>query len=358
MGFFWTALAALLLFVVLAYVWMFRTLAWIGHQTQYDAFFKLSLADRIALRKRIQAKARLMRILVTPLVKLGVRAPETEFEGTTVPGICPSVTMDYARHYQPESNDIFVATQMKCGTTWMQQIVFQLLTRGDGEFSDDGYRHMYAISPWIESVGAVRLADAPLIEGRRIIKTHLGTELCPYSNDAKYIYVLRHPAACLASAVDFVDKLLGPMAPQAGDYESWFCSEGMWWGPWADHADGWWRWSTERDNVHFVHYETLLAEPEAEIAKIAEFLAVDLSEDQLASVVDKSGYQYMKDNDHFFEMSAPTPMDVGDANFFVKGSSNRGDDVSEEARQRVLRYCADRLKDAAYPVARFYPDVH
>ncbi|HBG51064.1 MAG TPA: hypothetical protein DDW89_04535, partial [Gammaproteobacteria bacterium] len=50
-------------------------------------------------------------------------------------------------HYQPEAADIFIATQMKCGTTWMQQIVFEILHGGAGDLSDAGYRHMYAVSP-------------------------------------------------------------------------------------------------------------------------------------------------------------------------------------------------------------------
>lgn len=351
------ALAIIAFSILGAYVWMFRTLDWINRRTIRDAFFNLPLAERRALRLQIQKKARWLRLLITPLTKLGIRIPVVEFEGTKVPGNCPKDAMAYARDYQPEDADIFVATQMKCGTTWMQQIVYQIITKGEGGFSDDGHRHMNALSPWIESVGSVSLPDAPLVEGRRIVKTHLGTELCPYSDKAKYIYVVRHPVACLASAKDFVSKLMGPMAPQKNDFEGWFCSDDMWWGTWASHAEGWWQWSQDKDNVLFVHYEQLLEHPESEIQRIAEFLDVELNEQQLANAVEKSSYRYMKENDHYFEMSAPTPMDVGGLSFFVKGSSDRANDVSEEVRQRVNRFCAEELKGARYPVTQFYPDV-
>jgi len=358
MFYFLSFVAAALVVIVFAYLWLFRSLAWIGRQTKYDAFFSLPLAQRRALRRQIEGKARWIRLLVLPMTRLGASIPVVDFEGTKVPGICPPETMAFARDYEPEEGDIFVATQMKCGTTWMQQIVFQILTRGKGEFSDEGYRHMHAISPWIESAGSVRLADAPRIEGKRIIKTHLATRLCPWSDKAKYIYVVRHPAACLASSVDFVSKLMGPMAPQRDDFVGWFCSDDMWWGHWADHAEGWWRWSEEHDNVLFVHYEKLLADPEAEISRIADFLGVDLSDEGMAKVLEKSGYQYMKANDHYFEMSAPTPMDTGDNGFFVKGSSNRGDDISDADRERVLKDAAERLRDGSYPAVDFYPDLY
>jgi hypothetical protein len=35
-------------------------------------------------------------------------------------GVRTTETMQYAKNYKPEPIDVFVATQMKCGTTWMQ----------------------------------------------------------------------------------------------------------------------------------------------------------------------------------------------------------------------------------------------
>jgi hypothetical protein len=114
-------------------------------------------------------------------------------------------------------------------------------------------------SPRIGSRGSVLLENAPLINDRRIVKTHLATDLRPYSSEAKFIYVARHPAACLASAIDFISMLMGVMA----------------------------------------------------LAQIARFPEVELTEEELANAVEKSRYKYMKDNENLFEMSPPTPMTVG-----------------------------------------------
>lgn len=84
-------------------IWLARTMKWIDERTTEDRFFRLPLAER---------------------------TPVTHFEGTKVPGVCTTETMQYAKDYKPEPVDVFVATQMKCGTTWMQQIVQPGLNHG------------------------------------------------------------------------------------------------------------------------------------------------------------------------------------------------------------------------------------
>src|SRR5262245_53111705 len=39
-------------------------------------------------------------------------------------GTCSKESFERADQYQARPEDIFVATQMKCGTTWMQQVVY------------------------------------------------------------------------------------------------------------------------------------------------------------------------------------------------------------------------------------------
>ncbi|MFT5561311.1 MAG: hypothetical protein ACJAYE_002317 [Candidatus Azotimanducaceae bacterium] len=357
MTIFFSFLGLTVLLLAASALWLGRTMKWINERTMEDRFFQLPLAERIELRRKIEKKARIITVMTRPLAKLGLRIPVIDFEGTKVPGVCTNEAMQFARDYKPQKEDVFVATQMKCGTTWMQQIVHQILTKGEGEFSDDGHRHLYTISPWIESRGSVRLENAPLINGRRIVKTHLGTNLCPYSTDAKFIYVVRHPAACLASAIDFVSMLMGPMAPQFNNFCDWFCSDEMWWRSWPEHVEGWWRWSQERDNVLFVHYEELLESPGEKMAEIAQFLGMELSDLEMANAIDKSSYRYMKENENLFEMSPPTPMHVGSKSYFVSGKKDRGKDISKEDHDRVIEFCKKRLEGATYPVAQFYPDV-
>src|SRR5690606_32805969 len=73
------------------------------------------------------------------------------------------------------------------GTTWTQQIVGQLVFKGDPDVE------VHAISPWLDlrvmppDTGALLEAQTH----RRIIKTHLPVDALNMSPKAKYIYIGR-----------------------------------------------------------------------------------------------------------------------------------------------------------------------
>lgn len=349
----------LLIVVVMIAGWFVYTMRWITVRTDKDRYFSLLLNERIALRSVIQSKAKGITAILDVLAKFGFKVPIVEYKGVKVPPVCSVETMAFAHHYEPTSDDIFVATQMKCGTTWMQQIVFEILCRGEGDLTDKGYRHLYAVSPWIESKGSVSLQDAPLVgvEQKRIVKTHLDAGLCPWSPSTQYIYVARHPGACLASAKDFVTMLMGGYVMKPDEFIDWFCSDDMWWRTWADHVDGWWRMSEENENILFVHYEEMLQRPREFVEAISDFLGVKLTDEELARVVHRSSYQYMKENELVFEMSPPTPFNTGTGSFFVNGTGNRGKDLSDSDTQRVYEFCREKLATSTYPLAKYYPDI-
>jgi len=43
--------------------------------------------------------------------------------------------------------------------------------------------------------------------------------------------------------------------------------------------------------------------------------------------------------------------------FMASGKNKRYKDVTEADRQKIVDYTVDALKDASYPINRFYPDV-
>jgi hypothetical protein len=241
----------------------------------------------------------------------------------------------------------------------MQQVVYETVNRGRGDLSDDGHRHIYAVSPWIDAVTAVPLDEAPLVGERptRIIKTHLPTSLCPYSEQAKYIYVTRHPVSCFASIVDYNRTLLGPLSPGVDALVAWFCSDRMYWLPWPEHVDGWWRWAQSRENVLFVHFEEMVSDFAATLDRVAAFLGYRLTDEEKKLISDKCSFRYMRENEDLFEMSPPTMFSVARGGFFASGKQSRYEDVTPPIRQRILEYCREALRTREYPGWRFYPDL-
>ena len=286
--------------------------------------------------------------------------PAVDYGGVSGP---PKVTTPeafaLAQQYLPAPEDVFVATQMRCGTTWMQQIVYQIVTRGRGEFTETGRSHMYAISPWIEGVNSVSMSAAPIVGDppSRIIKTHLPASHCPYSAAAKYIYVARNPVSCFASILDFNRSMAGPFVPAVDNMAAWFTSDRMYWLPWPRHVEGWWEWSQSRANVLFVHFEEMKASLANVIDRVAAHIGVALSADEGALVEARCTFEYMKAHEEWFEMAPPTMFSVRSGQFLASGSATRDKDVTPEIRQQILDYCRQALKGASYPAARFYPEL-
>jgi hypothetical protein len=215
------------------------------------------------------------------------------------------------------------------------------------------------MSPWIDAVNSVSMEQAPLVGERptRIIKSHLPASLCPYSPDAKYIYVTRHPVSCFASIVDYHRSLLGPLMPPVETQADWFCSSRMYWLPWPAHVEGWWRWSVERPNVLFIHFEEMKKDFEAARAKVEQLLGCELTAAERARVAERSSFKYMKDHEEFFEMAPPTMFSVAGGRFLPSGNTARHEDVTPVIRDRVLHYCRAALRSSQYPSGRFYADL-
>jgi hypothetical protein len=359
----WLVAVAIALYVILG-IYLGFVLRWEDEHTVGLRYYGKPPAERERFKRALKRHA----ALLSPILWLNARIAKPDFrrmriqyKGISAPaGSCSVESFARAEAYQPMPEDIFVVTQMKCGTTWMQQVVFEILRRGRGDIVESGTT-MYATSPWLEGRKSVPVDEAPLVgEERpsRIIKTHLPIGLCPYDPRAKFIYVARHPASCFASCVDFVRSNLGGMMPAMEAFEQWYCSKDlMWWGTWADHVLGWWRWSQEQKNVLFVTFEDMKKDLPAIIRQVAWFLGVrPLSEDEIAAIAHKSSFKYMQEHEGAFEMMPPHILQAS-ARMFVSGSAERHKDVPEDVRLRVMGWAARDLAGSGFPLEKSWPDV-
>ncbi len=49
--------------------------------------------------------------------------------------------------------------------------------------------------------------------------------------------------------------------------------------------------------------------------------------------------------------------ELDERSFLQSGSRSRERELTDADRERILRFCRDRLADSPYPAARFYPDL-
>lgn len=355
--------AAITLFVVFG-VWLAAVLKWEDEQTVGLNYYGLPPQERDAFKTRLRNHARWLGPFIALNARLGrldFRKARIQYKGVSAPAqSCSNESFEKAHNYQPQQDDVFVVTQMKCGTTWMQQVVYEILHRGRGDLVESG-RTMYAISPWIEGRKSVPIEQSKpvgLDVRRRIIKTHLPEALLPFSDDAKYIYVARHPVSCFASCVDFVYTNAGSMSPELPAFVEWFTSRDlMWWGTWTDHVKGWWHKAQASSNVLFVFFEDMKRDLEGVVRQVAAFIGVnDLSDAEVAEVVRKAGFLYMQEHQDNFEMHPPHLLQTN-AELFVSGRSDRYKKLPVGVRESVSRWVVEEMDSSAFPLREHYPDL-
>lgn len=351
----------LLVFGSLYFKWYF---SWeLSHRRGLN-YYSRPLEYRRDFRKKIKIHAFFLQPFIWIEAKLRKAKGTYEFASIKYKDVygpsfsCSQESFQKAADYQPSARDIFVVAQMRCGTTWMLQLIFQILTKGNGRFNDSGYVHLCAISPWLESLDNVSTEKAPLIGSsfKKIIKTHLPAGLCPYNETAKYIYIIRHPVSCFQSIIDYFQLTTGPFVPPVSKVFKWYCSNRMWWLSWPDHVVGWWEQSQKKNNILFVQFEEMKKDLSDVVERISRFLEEDLTGLEIQNILTHSSFQYMKENEEYFEMIPPNLFSVA-GTYFKSGEIDRYKNVPDEIREKILSFCGQRLKNTSYPVEKFYSDI-
>ena len=260
--------------------------------------------------------------------------------------------------FTPTESDVIISTYPKSGTTWAMQIAYQVGYLGAGEFE-----HIDDVVPWPDKLipmenpevaDVAHLAESPT--GIHVIKSHLETEFVPINDDGRYISIIRDPKDLLVSVIHFEngfnELLFGDIVP-ADAFAEMFTTDRFIYQQWPAFIDSWWK-LRDRDNVLVMLYEDMRSDGEAAVDTIAEFLGVELTKDQRASVIEKSGFEWMKANDHRF---APPAWDEGSVSLVRSGKTGSGKQgLTPEQRESIDSWCLAELErlGSDFPFAERY----
>lgn len=217
----------------------------------------------------------------------------------------PKIKTAAFKGYMPTNHDVFVCTYSKSGTYWMLQIVTQIAGRGSAEFD-----HIHDIVPWPEVPlpGMMKIAT-PTWETSptkiRAIKTHAEAQFVPYNLDAKYVVIIRDPKDAMISSFHFSDAIMPGLGSIGLDKWTEVFKEGNTpYGIWAEHVASFWPWR-DRDNVVVLMFNEIKRDLEKAVRAVAKLMQVDLSEAEIAEVVRKSEFGYMKSVETKFTPPSP-----------------------------------------------------
>jgi aryl sulfotransferase len=274
-------------------------------------------------------------------------------------------------------DDIVIASYMKAGTTWVQQIVSQLLSGGAADASPA------ALSPWLDFRILDRAATLAALEaqsGRRFIKTHLPADALVYAPLAKYIYVARDGRDVLWSVYHHHSKLndatyaainetpgrVGPPFPRLDkpvrEYlVEWVRRDGHPYWPFWQHVRSWWS-LRDLPNLLLLHHADLKRDLAGEIERIAAFLGVVGDHFRRDDIIAHSTVAFMQANASVIAPRGGASFIGGAPTFFENGGVNgrwrdvlTAEDVAlyEETAQRELgRECAAWLAGGRSAAAR------
>jgi aryl sulfotransferase len=206
-------------------------------------------------------------------------------------------------------DDIVINAYSKSGTTWVQQIVAQLIWMGAEHIN------VSEVSPWLDCRFPSKDERLQIVESqthRRFIKSHLPVDTLVFSPKAKYIYIGRDGRDVLWSLynhhrnfkkevirdIDRVPERVGPPLGEASSsvieyFQHWLMKDGYPWWPYWTHILSWWK-IKDLPNVMLLHFSNLKSDMPGAIRRIATFLDIAIDETKWDAILEHCSFDYMK----------------------------------------------------------------
>lgn len=265
-------------------------------------------------------------------------------------------------------DDIIVASYAKSGTTWMQQIIAQLL------FNCPTDLDVAELSPWVDlriPPKEVKLAALEAQTHRRFLKTHLPVDALVFSPKAKYIYVARdgrdvlwslynHHSSANAGYYRVINDSPGrvgpPLEPPTASvrqyYHEWLDKNGAPYWPFWENIKSWWD-IRHLPNVFLVHFAKLKEDIAEQIRSVAAFLEIPVDNLKWDLLLHHCSFEFMK-----LHAGRSVPLggafwDKGSRTFFHRGVNGRWRDVlSPEESGKYEKMAREKLgEDCAFWLA-------
>jgi hypothetical protein len=248
--------------------------------------------------------------------RTGRKPRYTIHDGFRMPMGFPPEGFESGRRYVPEPGDVFVSTYPKCGTTWMQYIVY-LLVHG-GEPLPEG-ASLGDVFPHLEEVGAEAAKALPT---PRLLKTHLPLPMAPFSRAARYVYVARNPFDCAVSFYYHTQGFVQHYDFAEGTFDDFFECFIAGEVDFGDYFDNLLSWYARREdpNVLFLTYEQMRADPAGMLGAVAALLGPESASlieapDVRARILEHSSFASMRRDQRRWSSARP----AGSAEFVRKG---------------------------------------
>ncbi|KAK8571487.1 hypothetical protein V6N13_047169 [Hibiscus sabdariffa] len=205
-------------------------------------------------------------------------------------GLKPVISLQ--RHFQALDSDVFVATFPKCGTTWLKALTFSTLYRNQFAWDEhpllsfNPHQLVRSLEVNVYLNNPCPNLESVCVYKPRLLSTHIPYASLPTSikdSRCKIVYICRNPMDMFISLWLFTDKLRDQTKDLLSLVEAFdmFCRGIVPFGPFFDHALGYWKASRENpDKILFLQYEDLKEDISSQLKHLAMFLGVPFTEEE------------------------------------------------------------------------------
>lgn len=253
--------------------------------------------------------------------------------------------MKYELQFGERDDDIYVATYLKSGTTWMQMLLYQLTTKGDISFE-----HIYDVSPWPRH-HAERGNEVPDLPSPRIIKMHDPYHKIQKGKKGRFIYILRDGRDVAHSLFHHRKSYNNQKITPEENFEMSFRSKDDM--NWFDFNAQWLR-NKNRHWILYVRYEDLQTDFVRELFRIAGFIGVEIKHEDVARITERCSFAFMKAHEEKFGEQPPKEKHEMVYNRFIR--SGKVGEGKETMKEEDLKFFKEQFDAhlAAFPLMKQY----
>lgn len=255
-------------------------------------------------------------------------------------------------NYRPKDGDIIITSYPKSGTTWLEYIVLQILSKGKLFPSFDDLTHK--IVPFMELTGTA-VVDAAAEP--RIFKHHVPYNMVQKNPQSKTLYIYRNPEDVVVSYFFFLQSYDETSPLDFNIFFERFINGNIGFGRCFEHVLSFYN-HREDPNLMMISYEKLHSDTRAEVLRIAKFLGeqyfkeIVQDEKLLSKIIANTSFENMKTK---LYLTHPDCRDDDDPDvkngkkktltFFRKGTTGDGKIfLSEPQKERIRHEMKNVLK--------------
>jgi Sulfotransferase domain len=243
----------------------------------------------------------------------------------------------WKRHRGLTQHDVFLASYPRSGSTWLRFMMLEILTGSSPDFKK--------VNQLLPSVGD-HSSGVPLLPGTgRLIKTHEAYR----KQYKKAVYLVRDARDVVLSEYAY-EKGLGRFEKDCDQFLRVFLSGKVsGYGSWQHHVHSWLDADSGGDvELLVVRFEELRRHPEETLARLTQFIGVNVDDQLIRKVVADNSLDMMKKKE---DMSPQMPKG---GNRFVRSGAVGGwmESLTPAQMELIDRFAGDALSRAGYRLGK------